>query len=235
MNNYKDFDIKYKSISDPNFIPYPHNNICSTDVVIAYSNNKIWKIIPLYVLQKHLIVHDKLYVESDDIDTVIDISIIYSPYSNSISLFEKHLEIKAKDNDIILVDDNNELISYVDGMYIKTKKMLIRGDVYISKLHKILYEFRDCLYLKYDDIIDHNIKINNYGHGLLYTSKDLDENNNSVIKYIFIESKSYNIKNVLEYIESLEPKISQKNGIVIPSFKSSWIDKYPDTKIKKIN
>jgi len=207
------------------FIPSPPMNIKLSDRMVIYNNGFEWRIIPIYVLIKHRIIHDKIYYSINESNkSFVDATITYCPGTKTIVLYEANLTYDSFKNGItFLKDKEGNVIEQYSGKYIKSGGMVVKNDIYTSSLKQIYYEFRDCNYLHYDSKIE-KVK-DEWCHVLEYRSKSNGYN----VKHILIVSN--NIRDILNYIESLNPKITEKGGIVIPTNKKKWLEKYPKTKI----
>lgn len=209
------------------FKPYPDDIIKLDDIVVVYSDGNNWKIIPQYVLSHYVIFYDNITETINNTNKTINCTIVSCPNTDTIALYKEHLTLLSTKKSTVLSYDTNK-IAHVNNT-------IDKDDVYRDTLRNILKQFHDCMYLHTsNDIQKTNINIINPAHGIEYTSKNIDTNGQKIIKHILISHKNKTINNVIEYIHSINDKISEKEGVIIPTTEQSWIKLFPQTKIVKL-
>ena len=229
--------IKNEPIINPQFLPLIPDNLEFNDIVVIYNDGEKWKIVPYNVLKKHLILYDNIYSNLDKNNkTRQNCTLTYCPYTQSVVLYKKHLLLSDEQNDknLLLVNpDTNQVISQL------TNNTIVKDDVYRDSVKHVISEFRDSLYLHYHqhNFITDTKKLNKEKntpiHGIEYVSKNVDKNGKQIKKHIMVlNDKPISI--LLHYIDSLNPEITEKDGIIIPSTKIAWETYFPDTKVVRL-
>lgn len=226
-------NIKDNAIIISQFRPLIPPDLKYDDIVVVYSDGEKWKIVPYRVLQKCLVIYDNMYSHINSQNkTKCCCTLTYCPYTQSIVLYNKRLllsETQDKKNLLLLDPNTNKIISQLGD------NMLIKDDVYRGTVKNMISEFRDGVYLYSDTTLnkklDTNIDSDEFIHGIEYTSKTIKKDGTQKKKYIMIIHHDKPISDVLEYIDSLYPTITEKGGIIIPSTRSTWKTYFPKTKV----
>ena len=99
--------------------------------------------------------------------------------------------------------------------------------------HSLKY-FSDCIYLKThnEDYLRNSVLCEKiFTHGIIFTSKDIDNEGNSKLKTSLIIG---NFDKTIRWFQNFSSAMSEKNTIIIPTEKKAWIKKYPDTVVIKL-
>lgn len=135
----------------------PPKNINLSDTVIAYFDGIKWKIIPLYIMLQHSIIHD-VYIDPNSVNS-INISVYVCPNTLFSCVyfdkFELHNKLHCDNVSVINNENNYVIIPITNTMYStitnKTINNFIRkGEVKILTYKNIMYLFPDSLFFDVD-------------------------------------------------------------------------------------
>jgi len=175
-NIYKtDINFNKRVIREPVFKHIAPDNLNIYDIVLAYNDGKVWKIIPINVLNKYPIIYDKYfekYRKSEDKFkyNISNITVSYCPYTScGLIYFDKFVPTgETYNNNIILAPDDKYIMAQMIGKMFQRKTkteiptIIRRNETKIMLFRNAVSKYPDCMFLHFDKDIEPLVS-NNYG------------------------------------------------------------------------
>lgn len=260
----KDYKLEDRIIKDSTFLPTSPESMSLQDKIAVYNDGVGWKVIPLDILMRYVVIHDKHFdrVKNKKGENVVsDISVTFCPFTfSTVIYFGKYAPTnKVYKGNIVIKDlDKDKLVPQMIG-----SKFVRKKEVRLMTLRNVVSNYPDCTYLDIKNLDMPNIVKEEYlankeiiypfdnvsdkfhpktlVYGIEYKSKDVKVED---YKYSVVvgsdgsveEANSFDyVKNGYDvYFDSVIDKIRDKGGVVIPCFWFGWVGMHPDVRVIKL-
>lgn len=257
-------DMKNRFLSENDYSFETDSNIMMKNEILAYHDGIKWKVIPLDLIKKYPVIHDKYYDDVDD--TTYPISISLCPFTLSCSVFYGTYTPSEYiiNSSLILTNAQNDLLPIISGSSTDPNGItsrVKRWECFIKIFRNAITDCPDCVYMKcsdhkFNDILDPNYYIDTklaypipkspdiihpktLVYVLQYKSLKTKEN-----KYTILVGKNattdyptgYNTKEsgVTDYIDKMDFKLSERSVYMMPILWCAWINFFPYSKIVRL-
>lgn len=220
----------------------PSKSLTLKDIVAIYRDGKNYKIIPLSIANKQIVIydnyHDKTYQNKGKLSAI---TFTYCPYTSSaVVYFGKYSLYKEKKNknNIILQDNDNKdrLLIQLTGdiIHADTGKLINidirKTEVKLMTFRNAVSKYPDALYLHSKNKEEPVILKEKIVYGIEYELPDKD----FIKKYSVIIGKDDGIDYIKsaydKYFNAMYEKVIEKGGFVTPCYLSAWLSFHPETK-----
>lgn len=218
IHNKTKTTVKYNKIKNNKWYSLPSQSYDITDDVLVYRGTNEWRIISVKIMSDIGIFYDE------------GKTITYCPLTKTAIGFGEILELTddVYHDNMILENKNGIVVQMLGNLYNKKHTItLVRHEVFIMTLADTIRRYNDVLYLLADNIG----KVYNTNKQV-YVFDYISSNAEYATKDILFTFDDY--KTILMYINKNEPVIREKNTIIVPTTKQSWLNINPDTKIQNL-
>lgn len=183
------------------------------DTAIIVYLNKVWKVLPLSIFDKYNIIKDG------------GICIVFDSKTQSYIAINEDIKYDKKLEKFV---DQTGLV--IDILSLKKEDInLIVNPTYLCTVNDCIKNFTDAVYMKYDNFHDKSSFCNTkYDYGVFYSSKTLNKTGERQQNQIIVTGT---FEQIIIWLNKFSSAASEKNTIIFPTQKKSWLKKYPKSKV----